>query len=441
MANAITGKLTNLMTVVCLPVTKITSSQTYRKQMKAVSKFKGLVAQKRPPVMSTILGEEDMPHFSQPPLAMERSVPAPPHLQQKSHSVDAFDRLPVEGVLATEGVHREIDPSRQLPGQPQAKRRLFDGAVDKGLREDEQGHNHGRRVESSHTPPQLLSELSTDSGGPLSRESTFADTPTDDIERFPPFRSERSHAYTTDEVGHRGQAHNPLEEHLYLFIGPSTFAGPSGNADRRPSFMPDEDDVPIVSESPGAADIDVYETAYRDEIERIRARTRDEGKEPTVYLTRRVDARLMAMSGMAGRWMAKGEEGLERFNEATNFRERKAKVTEVSRALRAAAKDEYIKKKQQRRQEIEAERAVKSESKEPVPATSPKDTGLTDQDMNKEGPSSVPDMPKPAKSTTFRNAIAGLGLERGRQAKTSFKDLMESMKDKGKGPKSAESES
>jgi [calcium/calmodulin-dependent protein kinase] kinase len=58
---------------------------------------------------------------------------------------------------------------------------------------------------------------------------------------------------------------------------------------------PTEPDYPVVSESPGAADFDIYETAYRQEIERIRADTlpgkEGKGSVPMVYLTRRVDGK------------------------------------------------------------------------------------------------------------------------------------------------------
>jgi [calcium/calmodulin-dependent protein kinase] kinase len=43
----------------------------------------------------------------------------------------------------------------------------------------------------------------------------------------------------------------------------------------------------IVSESPGAAEFDIYETAYRQELERIESVTHP-GAGPKVYLTRRV---------------------------------------------------------------------------------------------------------------------------------------------------------
>lgn len=76
--------------------------------MKAVNKFKKIVAEKRPPIMSSILGDGDSPRFSQPPLTMQRDAKARP-LNHKSQSLDTFDRRGIDGALAVEGVHHDMD--------------------------------------------------------------------------------------------------------------------------------------------------------------------------------------------------------------------------------------------------------------------------------------------------------------------------------------------
>jgi [calcium/calmodulin-dependent protein kinase] kinase len=119
--------------------------------------------------------------------------------------------------------------------------------------------------------------------------------------------------------GTRGHARDPLEEDFpYLFIGPSTYTGtspqePSGfniGSDPMPIFAePDsaedemdpaldaavaDEPMQIVSESPGAAEFDIYETAYRKELERIKSNTSTfpgAGVSPKVYLTRRVEGK------------------------------------------------------------------------------------------------------------------------------------------------------
>lgn len=70
----------------------------------------------------------------------------------------------------------------------------------------------------------------------------------------------------------KGHAHDPLSDHLFLDIGPKGDSEPP--------------DPPAVSESPPATDVNIYESAYHSEVQRIREKR---GKEATLYLTRRVD--------------------------------------------------------------------------------------------------------------------------------------------------------
>jgi [calcium/calmodulin-dependent protein kinase] kinase len=79
----------------------------------------------------------------------------------------------------------------------------------------------------------------------------------------------------------KGQAHNPLEDTLFLNIGTGEDFAPQ-----------DTSPYPIVSESPSNIDINVYETAYREEVQRIKANSTSAGpqaRRPTLYLTRRVE--------------------------------------------------------------------------------------------------------------------------------------------------------
>lgn len=75
----------------------------------------------------------------------------------------------------------------------------------------------------------------------------------------------------------KGHAHDPLEDHRYLDVGPD------------PSDDPEEGihhDPITVSESPGAAEFDVYAKAYGAEVERIR---KVHGEAASIFSTRRVD--------------------------------------------------------------------------------------------------------------------------------------------------------
>jgi [calcium/calmodulin-dependent protein kinase] kinase len=73
----------------------------------------------------------------------------------------------------------------------------------------------------------------------------------------------------------KGHAHDPLEDTLFLNIGTGE---DSASAD---TFF--------VSESPSNVDINVYEAAYEEEVQRIIAARKDQHRRPTLYLTRRVE--------------------------------------------------------------------------------------------------------------------------------------------------------
>ncbi|KAE9374572.1 Pkinase-domain-containing protein [Stipitochalara longipes BDJ] len=201
--------------------------------MKAVQKFRALVDQKRPAAISTTLGRGirtlhpsvDDGSQSQPAL-------------HKSRSADLDDRRRVESALATEGIHHDIQPP--------------DDHLHRGM---------GSRMDSS---------------------VTMIDAPEDSYEHH------EGHKLSSDELpnhpeihrqesGEKGHAHDPLdEEPLFLGIG----AGSNDSLDATP-----ED---IVAESPTAAEFSIYDTAYQEEVDRIRAA---QGKTATVYLTRRVDSK------------------------------------------------------------------------------------------------------------------------------------------------------
>lgn len=422
--------------------------------MKAVRKFKALIAHKRPPVMSSILGENDASRMSLPPLSISVQKPRHPSLKHKPRSLEVYDRKPIEGALTAEGVHRTIDPGEEV--QPSLQSLIL----------AEKDNNDSPLPEA----------------GFLRREATASPDIEDALLPFLPDRPHDQaqlllHGHTVDVLGHRGHAHDPLEDHLYLRIGPSTFAGDTGEVDRRASFMPDEDDILVVSESPGAADVDIYETAYRDEIERIKARLRQEGKEeePQVYLTRRVDAKLLALGGLAGRLRSMGEGGLEKVGDIRAIKEGRVKVSGMSRALRSAAREEYERHRAERiarhqqaaeasgeeekarpsdihtenvqpnngqnkrvlrnavKEEYERHRAERKTKHQPGGGASI--TGLegeaTHSPQTQEDEAQEPQRKRPSLTFMTTNPLAEKAWEKSRQAKSSFKDMLGRMKDRG----------
>lgn len=203
--------------------------------MKAVKKFKSLLHKHRPEMLDSILGQET--RIVQPPLQMTKSALRAHH--HKSQSVDTYDRKPIEQALVREGVHRPIDPDKlEIP--------IF-------KRDDAFAEGHG--LQKPISPEDHYSEASKSRG------------PSSPIEVPKP-----KHASTMNEpkMYGKGQAHDPLDDFLFLSVGLGGSDGP-----------PKE---PIVSESPHAADGNIYEEAYHAEVERIRQNSRS----ATLYLTRRV---------------------------------------------------------------------------------------------------------------------------------------------------------
>jgi len=369
--------------------------------VKAVNKFKSLLDKNKSPPLKSILGEGADAHFSQPPA----SIPKQDHisLPPKSHSYTfGAGKEQVDG--QKEGLRHEL---KKLHIQPVPTLSIDDTTVNE--------------PERSAT---LMSEDSTDSEEGMSKLRTISDGEFLDPTKLPPFRSSRPHTVSADEIGNRGHARDPLQEQLFLYIGPSTFSGTSSYPADDDSFVPDDDTIPIVSESPGAADMDIYETAYRDEIERIMARAQEQNKEPNVYLTRRVDAKLMRISGLAGKWAAMGEDAKNQFKDYTQFSTRKARVTEVSRALRQAAREEYEKRKQERRELIAAEKArrlERSESQDPAKASPSPRPSWSEVDSSS---SSLPLSPGGRSPSAWK----GRAVDKGRQAKTSIRGLVDTLK-------------
>lgn len=145
----------------------------------------------------------------------------------KARSVDTDNRTPVEQMLAREGVHHVIDVDPPAKHGPQRGNDAFFDASGK------------RRLGLADAEPELHQ--------PVPR---------------------RGHP----EAG-KGQAHDPSDDLIFLAVGP-------WGGENAP-------DPPAVSESPPAAEPNIYERAYDEEVERIRAK---QGRAATLFLTRRVDS-------------------------------------------------------------------------------------------------------------------------------------------------------
>ena len=214
--------------------------------MKAVKKFKQVIERKRPSRMEGILGRDA--RFVQPPLSMDS--PQKPALH-KSRSVDTHDRRNLEQALVTEGVHRELDV--ELGAAPPHRE---DAAV----------------TFSPSTPSKQKSDGATNSSelDPSSPNSPMRNLNAHPQDHRPPTNSRTWPSEPTKDT-QKGHAHNPLEDRLFVGVGAGS------------EFNPDP---PCVSESPPAAEINIYETAYHEQVVQIRER---QGRAATLFLTRRVD--------------------------------------------------------------------------------------------------------------------------------------------------------
>lgn len=214
-------------------------------QMKAVNKFKHLMWKKRPELMSRMLGRETQ--FVLPPeqidgafdrSALVKNFDIPGPSLQKSRSFDAHDRVPIDGALAAEGVTRDLDTGE-----------LSKAARPVAIRDDSE-----RTIKAEHTAT-----------------------------------SAQDHQTRSQSAGERGHAHDLMsEEPRFLGIGAGTIGSPEPSRSEEHNDELAPPDTNIVAESPTAAEFNIYDTAYGEEVERIRAA---QGETAKVYLTRRVDSK------------------------------------------------------------------------------------------------------------------------------------------------------
>ncbi|KAF2095261.1 Pkinase-domain-containing protein [Rhizodiscina lignyota] len=207
--------------------------------MKAVKRFKQVLFKRRPELMDSIFGGAS--RIVQPPLSMRGSS----SVLVRSKSNDRDDRRPIERALTSEGVHRDIEVSDDMDRLPQS--------VDEVAITVDQAQKAPDGVDPPK--PHKDHRLNT-----------------------PPPPSKPAATYPSPSNMRKGHAHDPLEDHLFLHIGTGI-----------EEHDHHDGDIPVISESPGAVEIDVYEQAYKEEVERILKEKEEKGPTPTLYLTRRVE--------------------------------------------------------------------------------------------------------------------------------------------------------
>jgi len=251
--------------------------------MKAASKFKRLLSKKRPEILQGMFGTSGI---VQPPDSMNSDSDEGPEAHLSRMQTDnTANRKPIEGNLTTEGIIRNIQVSSGIQtNQSTDKIDLKKKApiVSKGqwgpillgakphmpfhaeAQKDPQREDNGNSVTQDESARHNLSSNNSKSP-PSSRVAS-------------PVPINSGVTSPISEPG-KGQAHDPLEDTLFLNIGASADAPPS-------KF----DILPVVSESPSAVESGVYEQAYEEEIQKILAARKQEGRKPTLFLTKRVEA-------------------------------------------------------------------------------------------------------------------------------------------------------
>ena len=189
----------------------------------------------------------------------------------------------MDRILVTAGVHRPIeidDNFQKLPLEMDRMSVRQPAEVNIGVRAmrlpgETDGRFKQRMETNAHRAPSWLN--------PAAYYSTH-NSPSSSVlhtqDQSQPFPLTSDHA--------KGHAHDPLEDTLFLSIGSSSADPLSGGADLPDLPQPDPL-FPVVSESPSAVDMNIYEQAYQDEMKRILERRGR--RDQSIYLTRRVEHR------------------------------------------------------------------------------------------------------------------------------------------------------
>lgn len=263
--------------------------------------------------MQSILGDEHEAHFVEPPMEMDESddFPAVEGLDANAESGRGF-RGGIKKILARHpmlGSHGRDEPSGEPAGH----------SASTSFSSRPEHSPASSRWHSGVYEPERKDSGSIRSGRSVAKAEGVSDARPQSSSASPHPALSRASSSTTKRSleGTRGHARDPLEEDFpYLFIGPSTYTGTSpqepsefnigsdpaplvaepestGEMDTALEAAESTSPKQIVSESPGAADFDIYETAYSQELERIKSKSNltYPGPGPKVYLTRRVEGK------------------------------------------------------------------------------------------------------------------------------------------------------
>lgn len=222
--------------------------------MKAVNKFKGLLYKKHPERAGDLFGGHKQ--LFQPPAQMHESDFEAKNVPQRTKSMrrDHFSTIESTKSFPDEHEHEsDVVTSEPIQITTEPDQTTSPNAPDTASNPHDANNTNTNDDNPSRTSPPTFTTTTT---SPTTSPTTTSPLP------------------IPSPASGKGQAHDPLHEApLYLRVG-------SGHADH-----PDSDSDSI-AQSPAAAEFNIYDTAYRQEVARIKGVS----ESTLVYLNRRVGA-------------------------------------------------------------------------------------------------------------------------------------------------------
>lgn len=253
--------------------------------MKAVNRFKTVVDKKRPELVNSIFGHAAK--YVKPPLSMSNDeLHTAAALHDPASEPKDKDVMAAQRQFLADGDALGAELAAKLDKLPKYLRNaLF--------------------AESKHAPQAAASTVSEQASPALLPRAEPVSSTTMPMPPLEHSQSDPTSNVSGPQTRHtmphagKGQAHDPLEDHLFLYIG----QGPGEGGDETTN-EPDElseEGPPVVCESPPATDFNVYERAYEEQVDSIR---RERGRQSQIYLTRRVESK---MRDRLDRWSLSAE--------------------------------------------------------------------------------------------------------------------------------------
>ncbi|KAI5293389.1 hypothetical protein KEM52_005589, partial [Ascosphaera acerosa] len=239
--------------------------------VKAVQRFKKLIEDPEEHTQGSILGSQQSGQLVQPPEMMDDE-------EQLQFPASRNDSRSLGGAF---------DGSRMYPVRPDDRSKPQPQSPESHEGSDEQARSQAEDTDEQAQARRILDEIMTERERILNSQDQWATSTW--LFVGPSNRLEENQPRDDDYFSCRQRQRLPDSTSTDAGCA-ETHVQQEAQTDRTDDFDPataGPDQEFCLSESPSAADDDIYESAYRAEIERIRRQYRKPA--PTVYLTRRVE--------------------------------------------------------------------------------------------------------------------------------------------------------